>query len=499
MRGRYFLLALGLQVAMMACTPAEKQPYLTGKTYQAKVPGTRLSLITTDTTLAARFSWAARQALSYVHDGSDPVGLWYEAALPGREAFCMRDVAHQSSGAHLLGLADHNKNMLKKFAANVAASRNWCSFWEINRQDKPAPVDYRNDREFWYNLPANYDVLSACYRQYLWTGDEDYLEDKTFTSFYDHTVTDYTHTWQLGPDEIMQRNRWLHSPQPFDSTDNLHIARGLPSYEEGNPLRLLLGADLLAFEYNALQNYARMLRLHGRSARADLLKRQANKLQDLFDEQWWDEAGQSYYQTLFSDRGFVSRPTPFILYNDFVRDAARRQKEITRLATLTDSNIETQTYLPLILFRHDRNAAAYRHLIDLSRPDKPRRDYPEVSFTWIEALVSGLAGVEADAFSKSIKTLYRLPNDTLAIQLNNIPVFNGGIDVAHLSPTASVLHNRTGETIRWKAAFYGQFDTIYYNGEPVQAVALTTPGGKTISYIDVYVKDMETGRAEVMP
>lgn len=55
-------------------------------------------------------------ALSYVHDGSDPVGYWYEAALPQREAFCMRDVSHQSVGAQILGLAEHNKNMFGKFA-----------------------------------------------------------------------------------------------------------------------------------------------------------------------------------------------------------------------------------------------------------------------------------------------------------------------------------------------------------------------------------------------
>lgn len=42
--------------------------------------------------------WAKEQALAYAFE-DDPVGLWYEAALPGREAFCMRDVSHQSMGA----------------------------------------------------------------------------------------------------------------------------------------------------------------------------------------------------------------------------------------------------------------------------------------------------------------------------------------------------------------------------------------------------------------
>lgn len=35
------------------------------------------------------FDWAKNQSLAYAFD-DDPVGLWYEASLPGREAFCMR-------------------------------------------------------------------------------------------------------------------------------------------------------------------------------------------------------------------------------------------------------------------------------------------------------------------------------------------------------------------------------------------------------------------------
>ena len=48
--------------------------------------------------------WAKNKALSFAHDGSDPVGYWYETALPNREAFCLRDVPHQAIGAQILGL-----------------------------------------------------------------------------------------------------------------------------------------------------------------------------------------------------------------------------------------------------------------------------------------------------------------------------------------------------------------------------------------------------------
>lgn len=103
----------------------------------------------TDSCLQKTFDWAKKQALGYAHDSDDPVGPWYEAALPNREAFCMRDVAHQTVGAHILGLARHNKNMMRKFVCNISESRDYCSYWEINRYDKPAPADYTSDSEFW--------------------------------------------------------------------------------------------------------------------------------------------------------------------------------------------------------------------------------------------------------------------------------------------------------------------------------------------------------------
>jgi hypothetical protein len=45
-----------------------------------------------DPVLNTRFDWARKQALACVHDHA-PIGPVYEAALPGREAFCMRDTS----------------------------------------------------------------------------------------------------------------------------------------------------------------------------------------------------------------------------------------------------------------------------------------------------------------------------------------------------------------------------------------------------------------------
>lgn len=190
----------------------------------------RLEMNSSNTNLNVALEWARRQSLAYAFSG-DPVGDWYEAALPGREAFCMRDVSHQSMGAHALGLAAHTRNMLAKFAENISESKDRCSFWEIDRYNRPAPVDYHDDAEFWYNLPANFDVLDACYRMYVWTGDRSYFSDRSFANFYKRTVHDYVDRWDLGLDRIMTRQRIMNMLGRPDPTHRFQRSRGIPSYE----------------------------------------------------------------------------------------------------------------------------------------------------------------------------------------------------------------------------------------------------------------------------
>lgn len=136
-----------------------------------------------DKDLVLTVDWAINKALSFSHDNTDPVGYWYEAALPNREAFCVRDVSHQSIGAEILGLRSHNMNMALKFCENISKSRNYATYWEINRHNKPAPVDYNNDKDFWYNLPANFDLIYAIKRLHNWTGNDQYIKNPVIQNF----------------------------------------------------------------------------------------------------------------------------------------------------------------------------------------------------------------------------------------------------------------------------------------------------------------------------
>lgn len=187
----------------------------------------------TDAALQTAFIRAKEMALSYKGKATDPVGPWYESALPPRSAFCMRDVAHQSIGGEILGLAKENKNMFRLFVNNISESKDWCSYWEINHLGKPAVEDYRNDTAFWYNLNANFDILNASWKLYLWTGDLEYINGAGFKNFHEKSVTEYINRWVLQADSLLKRPTHPNAPVPFNDQDAFHRCRGLPSYSEG--------------------------------------------------------------------------------------------------------------------------------------------------------------------------------------------------------------------------------------------------------------------------
>ena len=234
------------------------------------------------------FYWAKKQSLAYVFE-DDPVGKWYEAALPGREAFCMRDVSHQVTGALALGLADHTKNIMRKFAEHISASRDWCSYWEINRYDEPAPVDYRSDEDFWYNLPANFDVVEACARAQNWTGDDDYLDDPAFQNFYRRSLTSYVDTWDPDGDGIME--------SPAENG-----IRGIPTYWEGRGPRAVTGSDLVVLQSVANAAYARMLRQRDETDDAELFEGRAEALRSWFNSDWWSVDLERFYTSIVEGR-----------------------------------------------------------------------------------------------------------------------------------------------------------------------------------------------------
>lgn len=447
-----------------------------------------MTFTSSDSTLEECYQWAKTQALAYAHDGTDSVGYWYEAALPSREAFCMRDVSHQSVGAQILGLKEHNLNMLKKFAENISESKDWCTYWEINRYDRPAPVDYANDKEFWYNLNANFDVTYACMKMYEWTGDERYLKEDVFTNFYEKTFDNYVDHWMLDIDHVMDRPLYMHSPEPFDPEKSFHACRGLPSYVESFS-GMTMSLDLVTSLYIGHKTYADILTLNGEAEKAATYAARADAYRQLMDATWWD-AEKQYYNTFYTtDKEFhKGEGVTFALWYNAIHDADRIWLSIADLLS-HDWNVENLSYFPAMLFRYGYDKPARDYLIKLR--NNRRCTYPEVSFAWMEGLVSGYMGIQPEASKGSISTLLHAVDDDIA-EVRNVPVWDGYLTLKHNGHHESTLKNQTGKTFVWKAQFEGHHGQAWVNGKKHDAEQVTDILGNAFTVVKVDIANGKT-------
>jgi hypothetical protein len=470
-----------------------------------------LELDSPDQALVQAFSWARQQALGYAFE-DDPVGEWYEAALPGRQAFCMRDTSHQAMGAHALGLSRHNLNMLRIFARNVTAERDWCGLWEIDRHGRPAHADYRNDNDFWYNLPANFDVLDACYRMFLWTGDRVYIDDPVFLAFYERSMTDYIERWALGSDRIMKRPRMMNAKAP-DPDAKFAEARGIPGYNEGDD-DFVAGLDLLATQYVGYRSYGRILEARGDLEGARGMLKRAADVRALVNRDWWDERTQTFFDRVTADGRLIARgdrPWAAELYWPVADEGVHAQGALRWLLARIDgrsASVEEQSHHAEVLYRYGMPEVAYRQMLDLARRDRDRREYPEVPFSIVGAIVTGMMGVQVDPTAlgsesrllpyfegESVMTLPQLGSTTPSASLKHLPVRGNLVSVRHEGARATSFTNESGPTLVWRAALPGAFDSLFVGGKPAKATRVKLAGGREASVVRVVVAPGVTVRA----
>jgi len=499
----------------------------------AKKPKTQLELQTSDSRLAAAFAWARQQGLAYAFRG-DPVGEWYEAALPGREAFCMRDVSHQSMGAHALGLAPHSFNMLRAFAANISDAKDWCSYWEINRFGRPAPVDYQSDAKFWYDLPANFDVLDACWRMYVWTGNMQYIDDPAFLNFYDRTVSDYVERWSLDIGRVMKRKRLMNVRGELNPHDKFQVSRGIPGYEEGRN-DFVAGVDLLASEYAAFRDYSQIQGLRGNFDAALAYANKARSVQEFVNTKWWDQKDGHFYDLLDENYRLQGHNGVDLLYYRAAEDGPRSEAALNDLLATIKANppgpVELESHYPEVLYRYGATELAYSQLMDLTRKGRYRQEYPEVSFSVVGAIVTGLMGISVEAPSPDqsaaqwdflraaamtrsalllgiappiqwnyvevvVKTLPSLTNDTPWAEMRHLPVRANKISVKHEGDQKTTFTNESGPALIWRAALPGTYAKLIVDHQPVRSSPEKGPSGRIESWVEVTVGAGDTVTVE---
>jgi hypothetical protein len=442
----------------------------------------RVVFESSDPKLDQGFQWAKRQALEYVFSG-DPVGEWYEAALPKRDAFCARDTAHQALGAQVLGLAPVTLNMLRKFAQAVSDSKDWCSFWEIDKLDRPAPVDYKNDKEFWWCLPANFDLLHCCYRQYEWTGDATYLDNPVFRNFYDRTVRDYVKRWDKDGDGI------LDSYKEFGH-------RGIGSYSEDLNTPRRTAADLLSAHYSAYVAYARMRRMKGDEETARRYLEMAQSLRSRYNEQWWNQELGRFNAAVLQDgsyySGLIREAYIFPLYlEQMPEDGKKLQAALDYLSSLSRTErfgVETRSHLPETFYKWGRNEDGYRTLSDMFNPDLRGREYPEVSYAVAGAFAVGMMGIAPDAANRQVATLSHLVKETSWAEIHHVPVFRNEISVKHTGLAETQFTNESGPAIEWKASFPTTASILLVDGKQKKAQQGNQMGGNPESSVVLTIR-----------
>lgn len=435
------------------------------------------------------FYWAKAMALSYAHERA-PVGAWYEASLPGRNAFCMRDVAHYAVGAQALGLGEHNWNMLNHFARSVAPERRYCGFWEITADGEPFAGDYTSDTDFWYNLPANFDLLQACWKLFQWTNDSRYLHAPEMNAFYNQTVNEYIAAWDQNGDGIPER-----------VTPGSRL--GIPSYEERDDYAdALLMSDLIAVQAQAFDAYAHIHRMKGNDHLYRTFTARAEALRAMYHRDWW-HAPSERYATVMLAGGSLLPPTDagedlgvLPLYYGLITDPQRRAGQLERLRDCESAFVEYLTYLPELFFAHGMPEDACRTLLRLTDPHLPRRAYPEVAFTVVGAVAQGLMGIAPQAEGLLVETRGGLPRSVKTAEVTRLPVFGGEIDVRHMGERRTALTNRTGSTLRWRAVLRTDATRVRVNGKTMLAEAVAGPAGQALVAVEMEVKNGHTAVAE---
>jgi hypothetical protein len=457
--------------------------------------GPPLEFETSNAKLQAAFHWAAAKALSYVQTGKTGVVDGHErkrlgegnvryipcywAGYTWRTAFYSRDYCHQAAGAHLLGLQVENLSMLRAFASTATPERKWYPLWALNFDGSPFKLDYAGDHSFVREVPAVFELVEQCHRQYLWTANPAYFRDPVLTNFCARAVSDFVRLHDV---------RIPNGVAEGDGSGD--IFRGCATYNEiRSPL--IEAGDGIACEYQAFLAQAKLLDAQGRTAQAAEWDKKAEDLRMFFNRKWGVREGAANYVRGYDVQGGVltdfGRENSWFMPMKFVTEPSpKTEAYLDYIARQVDSpegrppNLEAISYLPGVFFPYNRAEEGWKWLEYII--DQPNREYPEISFTLIGHVVEGLLGFEPNAPKEAFSTVARLPGAVSRLGVRSIPLGNHRLDVVHEGNVRSMAVHASGAgIIRWEARFYGDYQFLFVNGKQHAATPLKIHGVRASS------------------
>lgn len=448
----------------------------------AKAATSSLTLNSSNSSLVDAFNWAKPKALSYVQTGNGSNIPSYWAGYTFRNAFYSRDVAHQTVGAHLLGLDNENFSMLKQFAQSATSARKYYPLWAFGFDGSVYGTDYHNDNDFVREVPVTFELVEKSYNQYLWTGDANWINDPAMWNYYTNTVNGFITNHDGNNNTVAEEH-------------STNIFQGVSTFNE-NGEGLIESGDGIGSEYQALLAYAGVQAARGDSAGSSATLTRAAALKSHFNTNWFSTSANRYI------RGYVNPWTP---KTDFGKENSwfMPMKQITDPGSRTDSyldyidstvsgmspfNIEAYSYLPDTFYPWGRNDQGWKWLKYLMNS---RDNYPEISYTIIGHIGANMMGIQPDAANHQVTTLPRLPSgnpsEVAWVDLNHVPVGGHDLYVKHEGNVKTTLtHNSGPSALTWEAEFDGSYANLKVNGVS-QAASTKTINGKIISYVTVTV------------
>lgn len=475
-----------------------------------------LTIVTSDQTLEKEFNWAKEKARSYVMTGKTGVKdkseifgghenvnyiPCYQAGYPFRSAFYIRDYCHQMSGAHLLGLQTENFSMLQAFLATATEKRKWYPIWALNFDGSPYSVDYINDSCFVRQVPAVFELVEKAYKQYLWTGNREIIENPVLWNAYTRMVTDFvTYHDKVLPNGVAEG----------DGSGN--IFNGITTYNEFN-IPLIEAGDGIATQYQAYHAYAAMLYARGEYIESEKFQTKSEQLKDFFNHHWGVKEKEDKFVRAVTIRGerltdFGRENSIFMPMKGIITPSSKNKEYLNYCHNMyqninpTILNIESLTYLPDTYFAYNMVDKAWEwvkriqsdcdknHIVPLVGSN---RNYPEIAYTTISNVVENMLGIEPDAPNHTLATIPRLPKDIAYLGINNITIGKHKVNVMHEgNASTTIKHIKGDKDLQCIIRFYGNYPQISIDktlftashtelyGEAISQVRVTIPIGSSV-------------------
>ncbi|WP_405541563.1 histidine kinase [Streptomyces phaeochromogenes] len=398
-----------------------------------------------------------------------------------------------TSGAHILGLDEANKTMLRSFAASSTAAHKYFPVWALNFDAKTyLSIDYKSPDNYVREVPAVFELVEKAGQAYLWTGDQSYVDDPTMWNFYRHSTEEFI--------DLHNSAKPNGKVKVAEGTGN-GIFAGAASYNEQDGDGLAEAGDGIASQYQAYLALATLARGKGDTALARKYDRSAAELKAYFNDEWSGSGSgadmvRAYTTSNTPVTGWGKENSVFVPMKQILDPGPRNNAYLDyiqeqELGPDGSPNIESTTYLPDMFFKNNRNDTAWtwmkkiygqRELQHVNSSQGPNGDYPEVSFTLVSQTVEGLMGIAPDAANRTVTTQSRLPSGMKWLRAADVPIGTSTITVRHDGATKTKLTNNARRgAYRWEARFPGVHKKIEVNGVP-QRVRTKTVGGVTYTY-----------------